>query len=75
MIPVYLTICFLVKQLAFRLDDLYLPKISEPNQPLYLVEVQLQPDHELSYRIFAELFILRTYAQSLFVVAGHALIG
>lgn len=49
-----------VKQLAFRLDGLFLPKSS--NQPFYLLEVQMQPDEELYHRIFAELFLyLRQY--------------
>lgn len=51
-----------VKQLAFRLDGLFLPKTSEPDKPFYLVEVQFQPDNSLYYRVFAELFIfLRQY--------------
>ncbi len=49
-----------VKQLAFRLDGLFLPKSEE--QPFYLLEVQMQPDEELYHRIFAELFLyLRQY--------------
>ena len=49
-----------VKQLAFRLDGLFLPK--SPDQPFYLLEVQMQPDEELYHRIFAELFLyLRQY--------------
>ncbi len=58
-----------VKQLAFRLDGLFLPRSSEISpqstenpRPFYLVEVQFQPDDELYYRIFAELFLyLRQY--------------
>lgn len=51
-----------VKQLAFRLDGLFLPTTDEPNQPFYLVEVQFQPDDAFYYRIFAELFLyLRQY--------------
>jgi predicted transposase/invertase (TIGR01784 family) len=51
-----------VKQLAFRLDGLFLPKNNTPNKPFYLVEIQFQPDENLYYRIFAELFIyLRQY--------------
>jgi predicted transposase/invertase (TIGR01784 family) len=46
-----------VKQLAFRLDGLFLPKTNEPNKPFYLVEVQFQPDASLYYRLFAELFL------------------
>lgn len=49
-----------VKQLAFRLDGLFLPK--SEGQPFYLLEVQMQPDEELYHRIFAELFLyLRQY--------------
>lgn len=49
-----------VKQLAFRLDGLFLPKSTD--QPFYLLEVQMQPDEELYYRIFAELFLyIRQY--------------
>ncbi|MEQ8956939.1 MAG: Rpn family recombination-promoting nuclease/putative transposase, partial [Coleofasciculus sp. C2-GNP5-27] len=46
-----------VKQLAFRLDGLFLPKTNEPDKPFYLVEVQFQPDASLYYRLFAELFL------------------
>ena len=49
-----------VKQLAFRLDGLFLPK--SEHQLFYLLEVQMQPDDELYHRIFAELFLyLRQY--------------
>lgn len=51
-----------VKQLAFRLDGLFLPKPTQQNQPFYLVEVQFQPDDNFYYRLFAELFLyLRQY--------------
>lgn len=51
-----------VKQLSFRLDGLFFPKVDDPNQPFYLVEVQFQPDKELYYRLFSELFLyLRQY--------------
>lgn len=46
-----------VKQLSFRLDGLFLPKNDDNTQPLYLVEVQFQPDDDLYYRLFAELFL------------------
>ncbi|NEO97711.1 MAG: Rpn family recombination-promoting nuclease/putative transposase [Symploca sp. SIO2E9] len=46
-----------VKQLAFRLDGLFLPKTNETDKPFYLVEVQFQPDSSLYYRLFAELFL------------------
>ncbi|MEA5577534.1 Rpn family recombination-promoting nuclease/putative transposase [Anabaena sp. UHCC 0451] len=44
-----------VKQLAFRLDGLFLPTTKEAKKPFYLVEVQFQPDDDLYYRLFAEL--------------------
>jgi len=51
-----------VKQLAFRMDGLFLPKTSAGNKPFYLVEVQFQPDDDLYHRIFSELFLyLRQY--------------
>ena len=46
-----------VKQLAFRLDGLFLPTLKEPDKPFYLLEVQFQPDDDLYYRLFAELFL------------------
>ncbi|NJK75516.1 MAG: Rpn family recombination-promoting nuclease/putative transposase [Microcoleus sp. SU_5_6] len=46
-----------VKQLAFRMDGLFLPTTAEPEQPFYLAEVQFQPDPDLYYRIFGELFL------------------
>ncbi len=46
-----------IKQLSFRLDGLFLPTEEDPNLPLYLVEVQFQPDPNLYYRLFAEFFL------------------
>ncbi|MCA2659859.1 MAG: Rpn family recombination-promoting nuclease/putative transposase [Microcystis sp. M049S2] len=46
-----------VKQLSFRLDGLFMPLREDIQQPLYLVEVQFQPDDPLYYRLFAELFL------------------
>ncbi|MEQ9482645.1 Rpn family recombination-promoting nuclease/putative transposase [Coleofasciculus sp. F4-SAH-05] len=46
-----------IKQLSFRLDGLFLPKNQTSNQPFYVVEVQFQPDENLYYRLFTELFI------------------
>jgi predicted transposase/invertase (TIGR01784 family) len=40
-----------VKQLAFRLDGLFLPTTEDPEQPIYVVEVQFQPDEDLYYRL------------------------
>lgn len=51
-----------VKQLAFRLDGLFLPKPNSADNPFYVVEVQFQPDDDFYYRLFAELCIyLRQY--------------
>jgi len=51
-----------VKQLAFRMDGLFLPISGKSNDPFYVVEVQFQPDEQLYYRLFAELFLyLRQY--------------
>jgi predicted transposase/invertase (TIGR01784 family) len=46
-----------VKQLAFRLDGLFLPIVADSQLPFYIVEVQFQPDTNLYYRLFSELFI------------------
>ncbi|HBQ98872.1 MAG TPA: flagellar assembly protein H, partial [Cyanobacteria bacterium UBA11691] len=46
-----------VKQLAFRLDGLFLPSTPNPELPFYLAEVQFQPDETLYYRLFSELFL------------------
>ena len=51
-----------IKQLAFRIDGLFLPKTEEPEKPFYLAEVLFQPDADLYYGIFGELFLyLRQY--------------
>ncbi|MGB7442550.1 MAG: Rpn family recombination-promoting nuclease/putative transposase [Coleofasciculaceae cyanobacterium] len=46
-----------IKQLAFRLDSLFLPTSSDSEKPFYVVEVQFQPDEDLYYRLFGELFL------------------
>jgi len=54
-----------VKQLAFRIDGLFLPSANYPNQPIYFVEVQFQPDPKFYHRFFAEIFLyLSKYEQS-----------
>ena len=45
-----------VKQLSCRMDGLFLPNLDRPNLPFYLVEVQFQPDEDLYFRLFSELF-------------------
>ncbi|MBD0344865.1 MAG: Rpn family recombination-promoting nuclease/putative transposase [Coleofasciculus sp. Co-bin14] len=51
-----------IKQLAFRIDGLFLPKTNDIDKPFYVVEVQFQPDEDFYYRLFGELFLyLRQY--------------
>lgn len=45
-----------VKQLAFRIDGVFLPK-SNPSSPIYFIEVQFQPDKKLYSRLFTEIFL------------------
>ena len=45
-----------VKQLAFRIDGVFLPK-SNPSSPIYFVEVQFQPDKKLYSRLLTEIFL------------------
>ncbi|WP_443029107.1 Rpn family recombination-promoting nuclease/putative transposase [Spirulina sp. CS-785/01] len=46
-----------VKQLAFRIDGVFLPNPEATEQPIYFVEVQFQADEELSARFFSEIFL------------------
>lgn len=46
-----------IKQLAFRIDGVFLPSVSTPEQPIYFVEVQFQPDSDFYSRFFAEIFL------------------
>lgn len=51
-----------VKQLAFRIDGLFLPAADSPHQPIYFVEVQFQRDSRFYSRFFGEIFLyLRQY--------------
>ena len=45
-----------VKQLAFRIDGVFLPK-SNASSPIYFVEVQFQPDKKFYSRFFTEIFL------------------
>ncbi len=45
-----------VKQLAFRIDGVFLPK-NHASSPIYFVEVQFQPDKKFYYRLFTEIFL------------------
>ena len=46
-----------MKQLAFRIDGIFFPSRGNQKDPFYVVEVQFQPDDNLYYRIFSELFL------------------
>lgn len=46
-----------VKQLAFRIDGVFLPSVSEANIPIYFCEVQFQNDNNFYGRLFAEIFL------------------
>ncbi len=45
-----------VKQLAFRIDGVFLP-VRDAVSPIYFVEVQFQPDKKFYSRFFAEIFL------------------
>ncbi|NJM46933.1 MAG: DUF2887 domain-containing protein [Alkalinema sp. RU_4_3] len=44
-----------VKQIAFRIDGLLIPKRSQQQTPVYFSEIQFQKDDELYHRFFAEI--------------------
>ncbi len=46
-----------VKQLAFRIDGVFLPASTTSEQPIYFVEVQFQGDSEFYSRFFSEIFL------------------
>jgi predicted transposase/invertase (TIGR01784 family) len=46
-----------VKQLAFRIDGVFLPTVNAPHQPIYFLEVQFQPDGKFYSRFFSEIFL------------------
>lgn len=46
-----------VKQLAFRIDGVFLPSADASEQPIYFAEVQFQPDSKFYSRFFAEIFL------------------
>jgi predicted transposase/invertase (TIGR01784 family) len=45
-----------VKQLAFRIDGVFIPK-NDPSSTIYFVEVQFQPDRKFYSRLFTEIFL------------------
>ena len=46
-----------IKQLAFRIDGVFLPSLETAHQPIYFLEVQFQPDTKFYSRFFAEIFL------------------
>jgi predicted transposase/invertase (TIGR01784 family) len=44
-----------IKQLAFRIDGVLLPKLDAPDQTVWFVEVQFQKDPHFYHRFFAEI--------------------
>lgn len=46
-----------VKQLAFRIDGVFLPDKTKGDRPIYFGEVQFQPDPRFYDRFFAEIFL------------------
>ncbi|GFE68360.1 Rpn family recombination-promoting nuclease/putative transposase [Chroococcus sp. FPU101] len=51
-----------VKELAFRIDGLFLPKTVSSDKPIYFVEVQFQKDPDFYWRFITEIFLyLGTY--------------
>jgi predicted transposase/invertase (TIGR01784 family) len=46
-----------IKQVAFRIDGVFLPLQKTPIQTVYFVEIQFQKDQLLYHRVFAKLFL------------------
>lgn len=46
-----------LKEIAFRIDGVFIPTNQTTNQPLYFVEVQFQLDLTFYRRFFAEIFL------------------
>jgi len=46
-----------IKELARRIDGLFLPKPEYPQDPIYFVEVQYQDDKNLYWRLITEAFV------------------
>jgi predicted transposase/invertase (TIGR01784 family) len=51
-----------IKQTAFRIDGVFIPTPSTPQQPILFVEVQFQKDNDFYFRLFSEITLyLRQY--------------
>jgi len=46
-----------IKELAFRLDGIFLPESYNLDAPIYFLEVQFQKDPEFYWRFFTEIFL------------------
>jgi predicted transposase YdaD len=46
-----------IKELARRIDGVFLPKPEYPEDPIYFVEVQFQNDDDLYGRLITEVFL------------------
>lgn len=46
-----------IKQLAFRLDGVFLPNLEQMNKPIYFAEVQFQTDAKFYSRFFSQIFL------------------
>jgi len=46
-----------IKELAFRLDGIFLPDSNQLDSPIYFLEVQFQKDPEFYWRFFTEIFL------------------
>jgi predicted transposase/invertase (TIGR01784 family) len=54
-----------IKQVAFRIDGLLIPKRHHSHAPVYFSEVQFQKDPQLYHRFFAEIFTyLKQYPET-----------
>ena len=46
-----------IKELAFRLDGVFLPDDNSPDRPIYFLEVQFQKDNNFYWRFFTEIIL------------------
>jgi len=46
-----------IKELAFRLDSVFIPDENHPDYPIYFVEVQFQKDDDFYWRFITEIFL------------------
>jgi predicted transposase/invertase (TIGR01784 family) len=46
-----------IKELAFRLDGIFVPDTKELKHPIYFLEVQFQKDPDFYWRFFTEIFL------------------